>query len=146
MLCNGILNKCPCLRMRSEEDSCLESPVCLGLSWSEWNVECLQLYCQVCAILGARRHCLRNIWNLRAGGEERQRLLGDKYRRFEGKRGNNTLQCLSIILVCSLNVAAMFLFNLYWRSGQLNEKSSIGDHHLGRSPMPMGTTESPEIF
>ena len=76
-----------------------------------------------------------------------RRKEGDKYRRFEGRKGKYiALQCFSIILVCSLNVAAMFLFNLYWRRGQLNEKSSIGDHHLGRSPMPMGTTESPEIF
>ena len=110
-------------------------------------MECLQLYCQVSAILGAKQHCLRNIWNLRAGGEERQRLLVDKYRRFEGRKGKYiALQCFSIILVCSLNVAAMFLFNLYWRRGQLNEKTSIGDHHLGRSPMSLGTTESPEIF
>ena len=62
--------------------------------WSKWNAECLQHYCQVCAILGAKRHCLRNICHLRAGGDEGMDWTNIEGSRAKGEECNFTCDSL----------------------------------------------------
>ena len=59
---------------------------------SKWNAECVQLYCRTCAILGVKRHCLCNIWNLprRGGRKELLEVEVCKYRR-QGQGGGGTI-------------------------------------------------------